>query len=317
MKKIKFLLVTLGLVLTLILTACGDNSQPLEGTWQTVNFFIDENQEINYIGSEITFTTSQLTHEDHVATWEISEDGNFLLIDSGHFFGSQNFELAGDNLYLADTMFFRTGSRAYEDERERVEYEANTLLTQLIGLETALDDFDTALLEAEERIEQEVLAWLEGSWTHEQTLPGGDYNWGAEALIGELTVTSGQFTYSVEFTAESFELPHGGSVDHQEGELRIDVHLHTNVDQPQIDAIQQSFLPESNDIEDAIEELRMAINILENLTAMDITRESSHSLYITLGSSWTQIRDNVIYSDASINIGGDSIYIDNRLFDRQ
>ena len=270
----------LGLAFTTLLTACGSSSnQELEGTWRTVTFFIDENQEINYLGSEITFTTTQLTHEDHVASWEISEDENFLLIDSGHFFGSQRFELTGDTLELVGTTFFRVGSSAYDEERERVEGEANTLLGYLEELGTTRDEFDSAMLDAESRIEQEILTWLDGTWVYEETLDSLDGE--PEIITAELNFNQDQFTFSIEFDDVDWWGWHEQEYSETEP-IRITINLQTGVNLSQINAIQQSTLPQIDDITDAIEELRAAIIVLENLSGDDITEDSPHSWNILL-----------------------------------
>lgn len=267
----KVLLIMLGLAFTTLLTACGgSNNQELEGTWRTVTFFIDENQEINYLGSEITFTATQLTHEDHVASWEISEDENFLLIDSGHFFGSQRFELTGDILELdAFLTFFRVGSSAYDEERERVEAEANTLLGYLEELSTTRDEFDNAVLDAESRIEQEIMSWLDGTWVFLNSFDDM-----VEAI--EVTFNGDQVTYSVE-SIEGFLFEE--EIIAGEGALRIDLNLRiqANVTMSQIDNIQQSSLPQINDITEAIEELEIAITLLGDLSIGDLTSDSLHT----------------------------------------
>lgn len=185
MKKIRVLLGLLALMFVVILTSCG--SKPtIEGTWRHVDFEVIEtnrssdiaNLEVQYIIQEFTVTETQITHDGHVAIYELSEDESHLVISSGTLRGSNSLELEGDVLYFNHQMYYRVDSDVYAEHRIEVEADAEEELARLVfysgelarlsnEYEVLLDELDNAVLQAEETAREHILLLFIGEWKEE------------------------------------------------------------------------------------------------------------------------------------------------------
>jgi len=164
MKKIKFLLTVLVLATVVTLTACS-SSNPVEGEWRRVGYYIFNPFEhhiadagindiqLTYEVHEIIITETQLTYDGHVAIFEMSEDSNHLIVSSGWFQGSTRFEVEGNILILDGQTWFRVDSDEYNEHREAVEAAAEAELAGIVAEVEAAEAERLALVEANENAE--------------------------------------------------------------------------------------------------------------------------------------------------------------------
>ena len=153
--------------------------------------------ELRFIEREITFTENQITYEGHVAIYELSEDGEHVVIDSGFFQGSHRFVIDGSTLTFAGSTWHKVGSNPYNEHRESVttsgeeelarltrerenqiadevqaiinehiaEEERTIRIASMVGeAESALADLENAIEKVEVEIHEQVLTWLAGDW---------------------------------------------------------------------------------------------------------------------------------------------------------
>ena len=191
MKKIKKILSMTMIVLVLtIMTGCGGNSNPLEGTWRFVEYEINE-FEIVWYEHEVTFEDGTITVDGQSAMFEIADDEESLVVSSGMLQGTHRFNLDGNTLYLAGYTLIRYDSNEYTAHREALEESSSAELARLIAAEEerveeeqrlaeeqlerattmvteadeALADLESAIDAVVEDFEAEVLAWLVGEWS--------------------------------------------------------------------------------------------------------------------------------------------------------
>ena len=189
MKRMKFLIIALGVMCMLVLTACG-NSNPLEGTWRFLEYEIYE-FEIIWNDGEIIIDDNTITIDGQSALFDIEEDSESLVISSGVLQGTHRFQVDGNVLYLAGYTLLRYDSSEYTNHRESLEESSSTELARLIAAEEerieeeqrlaeeqlerantmvaeadeALADLESAIDAVIEDFEAEVLSWLVGEWS--------------------------------------------------------------------------------------------------------------------------------------------------------
>ena len=190
MKKLKVLLMAIILGMVLTLTACG-GSDPLQGAWRITSYTITD-FEINWSTIEIIIEDNQLTDsfDHHTATFEVSDDSEFLIISSGMFQGRMSFEVENDTLRFDGLTWLRYDSNEYnehvanleeraeeelaaliEEEEERIAREEQEaaerleLATEMVTeAEIALTDLDEQIERITSALESEVFEWLNGTW---------------------------------------------------------------------------------------------------------------------------------------------------------
>jgi len=227
MKKLKFLLTATILVMLATLTACG-GSDPLQGTWRITTYQI-EDFEITWEVFEIVIEDNQLTDtlNNYIATFEVSDSGESLVISSGTFQGVMPFEVNGDVLLFNGARWLREGSNEYNEHIAELEERSADALASLIAeeeeriareeqeaierletatamveeAETAISDFEEQVARITTELEAEIFEWLEGEWTFNNSRDssisqnGSRMHFYTETLI----FSSGEFSHDVEY----------------------------------------------------------------------------------------------------------------------
>ncbi len=155
---------TLGFVATattiLALSACGNESDSLQGVW------------VNPVSADLHATMeireeTLMTDEGDIVGFELVDDGRTIEITSGSQVAWLDLELEENRLVMGDVEFFRYGSPELDEKIEnlRVEEVRITALTSEIE-----DRFDRIINSKPEKFSRELLELLQGEWVEETDL---------------------------------------------------------------------------------------------------------------------------------------------------
>lgn len=165
MKKSVF--VILSMFCLFVIVGCGTNK--LEGSWQEFN--------TSSLGEEVVFTKNEVTVENNVLSYKVSEDKKHLILGSGGLENSASYELSGNKLTIDDNVYYRKDSKEYKEQEEKMNKEAKKKEEQeqkeekekkewTKEVDNAKTAYNKALESANKRMKEELLSKINGNWVN-------------------------------------------------------------------------------------------------------------------------------------------------------
>lgn len=150
-----------------IFVACGNGG--LEGTWQKFN--------TTSKGEEVVITKNEITVDDIVHSYKISEDKKHLVLGQG--LKSVSYELLKSKLTIDGETYYRKDSEEYKEQEKKMNDNLKKQKAEEKKLEESekewknkvsetKSNYEKALSEAEKRMSDELLKKLEGNWVSEK-----------------------------------------------------------------------------------------------------------------------------------------------------
>lgn len=191
-KRKQIMILFLGAVFAFVLTACG-RKDPLEGTWKRIDYQINQDkQEIEYTESEISFADGRMEKENKTLLYELADDEHSIYLNNGSTETKMEFNIKDNSLFFDGDLYYKVDSEEYKQYYTEIEKQAQTELDALIAqveeeealkkakeeaLITAsqlwddsvnemISDFDNAVSDTQERLKNEVISMLEGTWIY-------------------------------------------------------------------------------------------------------------------------------------------------------
>lgn len=189
-KLIKMLF--LGVVVAFMLAACG-KKDPLEGTWKKIDYKINQDkQEIEYTELEISFADGRISKGNKTLLYKLADDGNFVYLGDGSTETKMEFDIKDNSLLFDGDLYYKVDSNEYKQYYEETEKQAQAELDELLAkiaeeealkkakeeaLVTApqlwdsavnefVNDYNNVVSDAQERLKNEVISMLEGTWIY-------------------------------------------------------------------------------------------------------------------------------------------------------
>ncbi|EOH96853.1 hypothetical protein UAY_02584 [Enterococcus moraviensis ATCC BAA-383] len=165
MKKSVF--VILSMFYLFVIVGCGTNK--LEGSWQEFN--------TSSLGEEVVFTKNEVTVENNVLSYKVSEDKKHLILGSGGLENSVSYELSGNKLTIDNNVYYRKDSKEYKEQEEKMNKEAKKKEEKeqkeekekkewTKKVDNAKTAYNKALESANKRMKEELLAKINGNWVN-------------------------------------------------------------------------------------------------------------------------------------------------------
>lgn len=197
MKKIvkkgkQVIILFLGVVFAFIFTACGKKDL-LEGTWKRIDYQIDQDkQEIEYIETQISFADGRMEKENKTLLYELADDERSVYLSDGSTETKMEFNIEDNSLFFDGDLYYKVESEEYKQYYAETEKQAQTELDELIAriaeeealkkakeealmaasklwddsVNEIINDFDNAVSDTQERLKNQVVPMLEGTWIY-------------------------------------------------------------------------------------------------------------------------------------------------------
>ena len=99
-------------VLLVMFVLVGCSSKSLKGEWEKIT----ESGK----GEKVTITDNEITVDNQVLSYKISEDKKHLVLSQGSDETSVSYKLDGNKLTIDDEVYYRVGSKEYKEQEKKI-----------------------------------------------------------------------------------------------------------------------------------------------------------------------------------------------------